>query len=790
MSDFKQSQSCISFSPPLTVDDALKRAITHHRSGSLQDAERLYRAILNSVPKHPDANHNLGVLAIQVGQAEVGLPHLKAALEANPRHEQYWLSYIDALIKSDNTDNAKQVLEQGRQFGLSGDVFDSLERILEQADPTRNAAEAHCNLGVALQDVGRLEEAAASYRQAITCKPDFAVAHNNLGNTLNDLGCLEEAAASCRQAIALKPDLVEAHNNLGNTLNGLERMEEAEASYRRAIVLKPDLAEAHNNLGNTLKKLGRMEEAETSYRRAIALKPDYAEAHSNLGNVLDDMGRLEEAETIFRRALKIRPDYAEVYSNLGNTLKELGRPDEAEDSYRRAIALKPYYAEAYCNLGVTLQYIGSLYEAEASYRRAIALKPDYTDAHSNLLFLSNYVASRGSTVCLEEARNYGLLVSAKVKEKFAVWRCLTKPSWLRIGLISGDLGNHPVGHFLESILAQLDPASLALMAYPTTNRFDDLTDRIRPCFQSWKPLVGLSDETAARLIHSDGVHILLDLAGHTAHNRLPVFAWKPAPVQATWLGYFATTGMAEMDYLLGDPYNTPVHEASNFTETIWRLPEISLCFTPPHSDVEIEPLPALSKGTITFGCFNNLTKMNDAVVDIWAKVLRAIPSASLFIKAKQLGGAPVREHTLQRFAERGISPDRLRLEEFSSRVDYLKAYNQVDIALDPFPFPGGTTSAEGLWMGVPVLTKKGDCFISHQGESIATNAGLADWIAENDDDYVAKAVLHTQDLKHLAGLRAGLRQQVIASPLFDAPSFARNLQDALWGMWDKWCEKS
>jgi protein O-GlcNAc transferase len=880
-----------SSSESLTVDRALQQAIIHHQAGSLQEAERLYHAILQAQPNHPDANHNLGVLAVQVHKPAVSLPYFKLALETNPNQGQYWFSYIDALIKADQTDNAKRVLQQGRQFGISGDAFDSLERNLKQAEPTSlqkapsqveentlidifnteryveaerlalamtntypdfavgwmvlgatlrqmgrkedalmpmqksvqlcpNDAEAHNNLGVTLKDLGRLEEAETICRCAIALKPDYAEAHSNLGNTLKVLGRLDEAEASYRRALEIKPAFAEAYNSLGATLQDLRRLDEAEASYRRAIALKPDYVEARYNLGVALKDLGRLDEAETSYRQAIALKPNYAEAHSNLGNTmkelgrlgeaessyrqaifynpnfaeaysnlgvtLNDLGRLVEAEASYRRAIALKPDYAEPYSNLGNTLKELGRLEEAETGYRQAIALKPDYAKAHSNLGATLQDLGRLGEAEASCRQAIALEPDFAEAHSNLLFLSNYVVGKDSAVRLEEARNYGLMVSAKVKERSTTWRCTPRPDRLRVGLVSGDLRNHPVGYFLESILTQLNPASIDLMAYPTINRLDDLTDRIRPRFHSWKPLVGLSDEVAARLIHSDGVHILLDLAGHTAHNKLPLFAWKPAPVQASWLGYFATTGLEEMDYLLGDPYNTPVYEAGHFTETIWRLPEISLCFTPPYADIEVEPLPALSSESITFGCFNNLTKMNNAVVDLWAKVLRAIPHAKLFIKAKQLDGATTCEHTLQRFVERGISPDRLKLEGFSSRVDYLKAYNQVDIALDPFPFPGGTTSAEGLWMGVPVLTKKGDCFISHQGETIVKNAGLPDWIAEDDDDYVAKAVAHTQDLKQLAGLRAGLRQQVLSSPLFDAPRFAKNLETALWGMWEKW----
>ncbi|MGA9665069.1 MAG: glycosyltransferase, partial [Gallionella sp.] len=327
---------------------------------------------------------------------------------------------------------------------------------------------------------------------------------------------------------------------------------------------------------------------------------------------------------------------------------------------------------------------------------------------------------------------------------------------------------------------------IELIAYPTNPVTDELTSRIKPCFAAWKPLFGLSDEAAARMIHADGVHVLIDLSGHTKHNRLPVFAWKPAPVQASWLGYFATTGVAEMDYLLADAYVAPDGEEGHFTEAIWRLPQSYLCFTAPKFDLDVSPLPALTTGCVTFGCFNNLVKMNDAVVALWARVLQAVPGSRLLLKTKQLNDTIVCDLTRQRFAGCGIAPDRLMLEGGSPRSELLAAYRTVDIALDPFPYPGGTTSVEAIWMGVPVITRRGDRFLSHMGETIAHNAGLQDWIAADDDEYVARAVEHTARLDRLATLRAGLRQQVLASPVFDASRFAGNFEAAMRGMWQTW----
>jgi tetratricopeptide (TPR) repeat protein len=407
----------------LTIQQALQQGVAAHKEGNLQDAERLYRSILQSQPTHPDANHNLGVLALSENKADVALPLFKIALEANPKIEQFWLSYVDALIKEKNFENAKEVLEQARKQGVAGENFNILEGQLTLINETeyigsvcpsqeqlstllghyQNArydeAEKsavslsiqfpHHNfswkiLGAVLKKTGRASEAVFAEEKTIEITPDDAQAHSNLGVTLQELGRLKEAEVSLKQAIALKLDYAVAHSNLGNTLKELGRLDEAEASCREAIALKPDFAEAHSNLGNALKELGRLDEAEASYTQAIVLKPDYVVALSNLGNTLQELGRLDEAEANFTRAIELKPDYAEAHSNLGNTLHELGRLEEAEVNFTRAIELKPDFAVAHSNLGNTLKELGRIDEAEASYTQAIALKPNYAEATYNL----------------------------------------------------------------------------------------------------------------------------------------------------------------------------------------------------------------------------------------------------------------------------------------------------------------------------------------------------------------------------------------------------------------------
>jgi len=651
-------------------------------------------------------------------------------------------------------------------------------------------AEAHSNLGGILNDLGHLKEALASQRRALEIRPSFPEAYNNLANTLQGLGRLDDAVATYRRALDIKPDYAEAHGNLGIALRDLGRLNDAVSSCRRALKLNPDYAEGHSHLGSTLKDLGQLDEAVASYRRSLEFKPDYVEGHSNLGIALRDLGRLNDAVSSCRRALRVNPDYAEGHNHLGNALKDLGWLNVAVATYRRTLEIKPDYSEGLSNLGNALKDLGRLNDAVAIYRRALEVKPDYLDAHSNLLFTHNYLLDQPAEALLSEARRFGD-IAARQAHSYVDWHNDPDPDrCLRVGWVSGDLHNHPVGYFAEGVIAALASDAgdrLELFGYPTHFQADELTERIKACCHGWHSAAGLSDECLAKRIRDDRIDILIDLSGHTAHNRLRMFARKPAPVQVSWLGYFATTGVAAMDYFLADPWTLPKSDEAHFTEKIWRLPETRLCFTPPDVDVQIASLPALKNGYITFGCFSNLTKINDDVVALWGRVLATVPNSRLFVKAKQLREGAVRQDLVRRFAAQGVAAERLSLEGLTPRAEYLAVHRRVDVTLDPFPFPGGTTSVESLWMGVPVLTLTGQRFLSRQGTGLLMNAGLREWIATDKDDYVARAAFHTTDLPRLARLRSGLRQQLLASPLFDAPGFARHFEAALRGMWTEWC---
>ena len=731
----------------LTVDQALVQAVEAHRSGQLQDAERLYRAILEAVPRHSDANHNLGLLAISVGKPVEALPYLRAALEAAPAQGQFWISYVQALIQAGRLPEAREILAQGRSLGLAGPAADDLEGKLG-AEPAR-------------------DDPPSSALDALTAS---FVAEN-----------FAEAEAQARALTIAFPDHPFGWKVLGASLSVTGRYRESLAPMRESIRLQPD-AETCKNLAIALLKLGEPVEAEQASRQALALWHHYAEAHLCLGNALLNLGRSTEAEWSYREALRFEPVYAQAHINLGAALRLLGRVNEAEASVREALKLEPADAFAHYNLGMALMDMGRLTEAEEAFRQALAIDPGYLEARSNLLFCLNYSETLTPASLLGEARQQGAVISAAACPKFTAWKAALDPTRLKVGFVSGDLRSHPVGYFLEGLLEHLDPSRFELIAFPTTGKVDNLTRRISPRFQAWLPLVGLNDREAAAAIHEQGVHVLVDLSGHTADNRLSVFAYRPAPVQVSWLGYFATTGLPEMDYFLGDHHMATEAEQRRFTETLWRLPETWLCSAPYEQPVSIGPPPALANGFVTFGCLGNLSKMNGAVVALWSQILLAVPGSKLLLKAKPFVDPQAVADVQARFARHGVASDRLVLEGPSSRIEYFETYNRIDLVLDTFPYPGGTTSVDALWMGAPVLTLEGDRFLARLGESIARNAGQFEWIARDREDYLDKAVAFAAS-KRVAYDRTALRRRVLTTPLFDTERFARGFGEALWGMW-------
>jgi predicted O-linked N-acetylglucosamine transferase (SPINDLY family) len=524
------------------------------------------------------------------------------------------------------------------------------------------------------------------------------------------------------------------------------------------------------------------------YQRAIALRPDFAQAYCNYGSALQELDRVAEAAACYQQAIAIDPHYAQAYNNLGMVCRSQDELGQAVSCYRRAIALDPQLAESYNNLGTLLKDLGQVDEALASYRRTLELRPDWAVTHSNLLFTRHY--------CPGVTRQELAAAHAEFEQRHAApfrsrWplhansREAERP--LRVGFVSFDLARHPVGLFLVRVLESLDRSQCQAVCYSTRRGGDDITARFQAAAAVWRDAYRLSDDQLAEQIRADQIDILFDLAGHTAKNRLLVFARKPAPIQISWAGYVDTTGLAAMDYLLADRYEIPPEAEGDYRERVLRMPHGYVTFDPPSEAPPVGPLPAFNSGHVTFGSFNNLAKVSAPTVAAWVDILRRTPGARLLLRSPGLEDPETRRRITEQFAAGGVAPDRIELHGHAPRAELLAEYNRMDIALDPFPYSGGLTTCEALWMGVPVVTWPGETFASRHSLSHLSNVGLTETIAGGLDEYVQIACRLACDLEHLSALRSQLRSQVAASPLCDGPRFATDLLALLRGVWREWC---
>jgi predicted O-linked N-acetylglucosamine transferase (SPINDLY family) len=527
----------------------------------------------------------------------------------------------------------------------------------------------------------------------------------------------------------------------------------------------------------------RVGEAQAVCIKALEKWPVSADFYLILAQAQAENGETDQAVASYRSALELENDLAEAYRGLGAILFARQHYAEVITLCNEMIRARPDYHAAHADLGTALQACGRMDEAMVAYEQAVALNPQNLDARSNWLFCSNYTDGIAPQVIYEHAVAFSQYAGAHASP-FAQWRCTNTPTRLRVGLVSGDLRDHPVGYFLENVIANTDEARVEWLAYSTVAQSDELTARLQTHVTKWTMLAGMSYEDSARCIHADGVHILIDLSGHTDKNILPVFTWRPAPIQVSWLGYFATTGLAEMDYFVADPVSVPVTEQRYFSEKIWSIADTRLCFSPPENAPDVAPPPSLANGYVTFGSFQKIPKITDVTLSLWAQILSTCPTACLRIQSGGLEDEVTRQALVERARLAGIEAGRLQLHQSESRSRYLATHSEVDILLDTFPFTGGTTTCEALWMGVPTVTLAGKNLVSRQGASLLGAAGLSDWVTESSQQYIDTAVQKASDTQALGSLRGGLRRQVQASPLYNAKLFSERFAEALWGMWD------
>jgi protein O-GlcNAc transferase len=643
-------------------------------------------------------------------------------------------------------------------------------------------------LGVSLFALGRCDEAAGALKRAAALQPDSAAIQFALGAALARAGRQDDATDAFSTVVRLRPELAEAHYNLGTVLAARERLPEAVAALTRAIDLKPDFADAHCALGAALKRQGTLDEAAAALQRALEIKPDHLDALCNLGLTRQDQKRLVEAAETFARAIELKPDLADAWCSLGMVLQDQRKLDEAIAAFERAIRIDPRCGGAHNNLGVSLKDQGRLDEALASFEREVALHPDDAAMHSNVAYSVHYHPGYDAAALLREQCRWAALHAEPLKRQIRPHADDRSPDRrLRIGYVSPDFSLAPVGRFLLPLLEQHDHGQFEIFAYSDVRAPDAMTRAIRPQVDTWRDLVGVPDEPVAELIRSDGIDILVDLCMHMARNRMLVFARKPAPVQVTYLAYVSTTGVDAIDYRLTDPYlDPPGSDDARYTERSVRLPETYWCYRPGIQTPEVNPLPAPAAGHVTFGCLNNFCKVTEPTLEAWGRLLGAVPRSRLILFTYE---GSHRARLLEMLARQGVEPERVTLVGFQPGHEYFQTYQRIDIALDPFPYGGGTTSCDALWMGVPVVSLAGETGVSRGGLSLLSNVGSAELVAQSTEQYVRIAADLAGDVKRLSELRSGLRERMRRSPLMDAPRFARNVEAAYRKMWTERCSK-
>jgi len=628
------------------------------------------------------------------------------------------------------------------------------------------------------------------FKHALDVTKDNDIAHQKLGEALASQGKTVEAVNHYYEALRINPNLAAAQINLGVSLRAEGKLDQAIEHFSKVVRLNPNSAIAYYEIGQTLEKMNKFDAAVRHFSEALRIKPNTAKVHNNLGIVLARQKKENDAISHFYEALGIDPNYADAHYNLGNVFEDQGRLSETMECYQMAIRLKPDYAEAYSNLGVVLKNQGRLDEATECCHKALQLKPDFVSANSNLLMGLHYheqtdpvdLFSQHKRWAEQHASPFVVTIRPHINDRSAE-RCL------RLGYVSPDFRVHSVAYFIEAVIASHDRTAFEAICYSDVSRPDSMTNHLKGLAGHWRDIVGMSDEQVADLIRNDRIDILVDLAGHTAKNRMPLFARKPGPVQVTYLGYPNTTGLPTMDYRITDLWADPPGQTDHlYTEELVRLAQGFLCYKPPVENPVVAKTPVLETGNITFASFNNRPKITPEVVRSWSKILTAVPNAKLVLKSKPLSDPGTRGHLLEMFVQNGVSSDRIRFVGYiSSQFKHLELYNSIDIGLDTFPYNGTTTTCEAMWMGVPVIALAGESHVSRVGVSLLTNAGLPELMAESAEDYVEKAVKLACDPKRLQAIRSNLRSMMGRSPLMDAQGFTRALEAAYRQMWHRWC---
>ena len=779
------------------ISEAMRLASDHQQAGRLREAEAVYRAVLASDPSHGGAAYNLALIDLQSGRPLQAVPVLRDALQRDLDNPAHWINYATAVAACGEPALARNVLLNARKHGIRGKALDDLMAKLERMirSPRPAVVETVADAGAAparslnlaallrLYEDGQHAQAEAQARQLWTQFPQSAPLARLLGSVLLAQHKYGEAAEFLGRASASIAGDVHVEYLLGLALRRLGRNEQARAAFERSLAVAPDNLAALLSASANAVTLHDPVEARRYAERAVAVRPDSVEALRVLADAAVAGGSDEEAVEVYRRGIALDSAAVDLYVNLGDALTNLGRADEATEQAGRALALQADNAHAHFSLGRALFRLGETPAAREHFRIAADRGSEVAQAQTAYLFCLLHDEAVSPEQCFAEHRRIGEAIEAPLRALQAEHgNDRDAQRGLRIGFVSGDLRDHAVANLVEPVWAAMRGGRHRVFAYANIEAEDTVSARLRELADEWVRVERLDDATLAARIRADRIDILFDLSGHTSGNRLAVFAMKPAPVQASWLGHPATTGLSSIDYRFVHGVDGAID--AFFTEKLVRLRRRGI--RPEPSAPAVNRLPALATGQLTFGSFARPAKISESTIALWSRVLQAVPGSRMLIGSAD--EPRTRQRLLASFAAQGIGAERLRFEPRMPLPAYLALHGEVDIVLDTLPFAGETTTHQALWMGVPVLTRLGRTPQQNQGGAILSMLGLSAWAADDDDAFVQRAASAAADLPALDALRQGLRDMMRATFVDSADAVRVELDAALQAIWRRWCE--
>ncbi len=719
----------------------LQKAVQLHQSGNLAQAEAIYRGVLLEDPKQPDALHYLGMLLNQTGNPIDAIEHINASLLVSPKNA----------------------------------VFFS-------------------NLGTIYTGLREFDQAATAFRKAIALNPAFTTAIVNLGCTLKDQKQYGEALAAFQRALSQNKNLPDVQNHIGEIQELLKQFDLAEISFSQALQLAPDHVPALINLSTSLRRKKQYDRAASLCRQALLKNPMAWGAAINLGSICFEMKHYREARLHFTNALSmidvnLLPNVGNIiHTHLGLVATREGRLADAVQDFKRAIELDSTNFESHSNLALVYKDAGKIPEALASFRDSIAVNPGNPVTHSNYLMTMLYDPLQTREHVFAEHKQFSdLFEKPFVQLSQPLDNDKNPVRKLRVGYVSADFWQHVVTTFFEPVLINHDKSQFHVTCFSNNYLVDHSTIRLQKLADNWIMCKDMSDVALCARIRKEKIDILIDLSGHSGENRLPVFARRAAPVQMTWIGYAGTTGLSNIDYRISDEYLDARGVTEDIhTETLIRLPGTQAAYKPQIDSPDVNALPSINSSHFVFACLNGIYKINQATALTWSRILSRVPNASLMLGNANDESAT--ERLVQMFAEAGIDRSRLIFQRRLPLVEFLRLHHQIDLALDPFPYNGGTTTWHSLWMGVPVVTWAGDTPVSRCGAAVLGPLGLNQFIAKSEAEYIDIAVNASKNLSALAKTRADLRLIIQNSPSNDPAVITKNLERAYRATWTAWCD--